>query len=238
MRSRPALIAGALPLVCLGLGGCSGFLHSNAKPEQIYYLRAPAAQSAAAEGAAAASPATNSAAAAPLPVSVRVGRPVANPGLDSPHIMLLQTDHRMNFYSGTRWPVPAPQLVEALTAQTLRASGQWASVEDAGSAFPSDYLLQMHLTRFEAEYTESAGAPVVHVVIDAILGRRQGREILRTLTVSGSAAAAVNHQADVVAAFEQATGTALEALSQQLAQAVKADLQQHAEAREGQSPSR
>jgi ABC-type uncharacterized transport system auxiliary subunit len=169
--------------------------------------------------------------------SVRVGRAEAGPGLDTTHIMLVQADHRMNFYSGTRWPVPAPQLIEALTVQTLRASGEWASVEDAGSSFPSDYLLQMHLTRFEADYTESAGAPVVHVMIECILGRRQGREVLTTLTVSGSSASAANHQAEVVAAFEQATGTALEALSQQLVQAVRADLQRP-EAREGQSPSR
>jgi cholesterol transport system auxiliary component len=203
-------------------------LHSNAKPEQIYYLRAPPAQAAAADGAAAASPATHSADSAPLPVSVRVGRPVANPGLDSPHIMLLQTDHRMNFYTGSRWPGPAPEVIEALAVQTLRASGAWSSVEDSASPFPSDYLLQVHLRRFEADYTEGGAAPTVHVVLDCIIGRRQGREVLATFTASGAAAAPTNHLAEVVAAFEQATGTALEQLSQQALQTVRADPQRSA----------
>ena len=228
MRSRPAGAVGAPLLVCLCLTGCSGLLHSNAKPEQIYYLRAPPAQAAAADGAAAASPATHSADSAPLPVSVRVGRPVANPGLDSPHIMLLQTDHRMNFYTGSRWPGPAPEVIEALAVQTLRASGAWSSVEDSASPFPSDYLLQVHLRRFEADYTEGGAAPTVHVVLDCIIGRRQGREVLATFTASGAAAAPTNHLAEVVAAFEQATGTALEQLSQQALQTVRADPQRSA----------
>jgi cholesterol transport system auxiliary component len=228
VRHRPAGALGALLLVCLCLTGCSGLFHSNAKPEQIYYLRAPPAQSAAADGAAAASPATNSAAAAPMPVSVRVGRPVANPGLDSPHIMLLQTDHRMNFYTGSRWPGPAPEVVEALAVQTLRASGAWSSVEDSASPFPSDYLLQLHLRRFEADYTEGGAAPTVRVVLDCIIGRRQGREVLATFTASGAATASANRLAEVVGAFEQATGTALEQLSQQAVQTVRADLQRSA----------
>jgi cholesterol transport system auxiliary component len=221
--SRAGALLPAL-LACLALAACSGLFRSTAKPEQVYYLRAP--------GPAATSTAPSGSA------SVRVARADGGPGLDTTHIMLVQADHRMNFYNGTRWPVPAPQLVEALTVQTLRASGQWASVEDAGSAFPSDYLLQMHLRRFEADYTEAAGAPMVHVVIDCLFGRRRGgREIVAALSVSGSSAAAANHQAEVVAAFEQATGTALQALSQQLAQAVSADLQRPDAPREGESPS-
>ena len=223
MRHRPAGALGALLLVCLCLTGCSGLFHSNAKPEQIYYLRAPPAQSAPATGTAG-----SAAAATDLPASVRVGRPVADPGLDSPHIMLLQTDHRMNFYTGSRWPGPAPEVVEALAVQTLRASGAWSSVEDSASPFPSDYLLQLHLRRFEADYTEGGAAPTVRVVLDCIIGRRQGREVLATLTASGAATASANRLAEVVGAFEQATGTALEHLSQQAVQTVRADLQRSA----------
>ena len=220
----------ALLLVCLGLTGCSGLFRSNAKPEQIYYLRAPAVATSApaaqpAESAAAAPAAT----AAAMPASLRVTRPLASPGLDTSRIMLVQTDHRMNFYSGSRWPAPLTQLVEALAVETLRATGAWASVEGSASPFPSDYLLQIHIRRFEADYTEGTAAPVVHVVLDCVVGRRQGREVLATFTASGSAAAVANRQAEVVAAFEQASGTALQALSQQAEQAVRADLQHSAQ---------
>jgi cholesterol transport system auxiliary component len=229
VRGRPAGAARALPLVYLCLGGCSGLLHSNVKPEQIYYLRAPAGQTAPATGTAGSTAATSDAAApAPMPASVRVGQPVTDPGLDGAHIMLLQSDHRMNFYSGSRWPAPAPALIEALAVQTLRASGAWSSVQDSASPFPSDYLLQVHVRRFEADYTEGGAAPVVRVVLDCTIGRRQGREVLAAFTASGAASASANRLAEVVGAFEQASGTALEQLSQQAAQAVHADLQRSA----------
>jgi cholesterol transport system auxiliary component len=212
-----------MPLLCLCLAGCSGLFQSKAKPDQIYYLRAPLASSAPAARPAdsAASP---TAAATATPVSLRVTRPLANPGLDTSRIMLVQTDHRMNFYSGSRWPAPVTQLIEALTVETLRATGAWASVGDSASLFPSDYLLQIHVRRFDADYTEAvAGAPVVHVTLDCIVGRRQGRDVLATFTASGTATAAANRQGEVVAAFEQATGTALTQLAQQTEQTVRAD---------------
>jgi cholesterol transport system auxiliary component len=215
-----------LPILCLCLAGCTGLFQSKAKPEQIYYLRAPTARPASAN-----TPADASAAAAATPAasaSLRIIRPVAGPGLDTSRIMLVQADHRMNFFTGSRWPAPAPELIEALAVQTLRASGAWASVEGSSSPFPADYLLQLHVQRFEAEYGEGAAAPVVHVVLDCILGRRQGREVLATFTVSGAATAAANRLGEVVSAFEQATGTALEALSQQTEQALREDLQQGA----------
>ena len=210
----------ALLLACLGLTGCSGLFRSNAKPEQIYYLRPPAASAAAPAASGAAATVAPSAA---EPMSLRVVRPLADPGLDTTHIMLVQADHRMNFYSGSRWPAPAPELLEALAVQTLRASGEWASVQDSASPFPADYLLQLHVRRFEADYTQGGEAPSVQVVLDCTVGRRQGREVLATFTAAGSAAAGTNHLSQVVAAFEQATGAALNALVQQSVQAVRLD---------------
>jgi cholesterol transport system auxiliary component len=213
----PSAALRTVPLLCLCLSGCTGLFHSTATPEQTYYLRAPSAASTAA-GAADAAPATPPAAA-----SLRVGRPVAAPGLDTPHIMLLQADHRMNFYTGSRWPAPVPDVLEALAAETLHASGAWASIEYSSSPFPSEYLLQITVRRFEADYTAGGSAPVVYVVLDCVIGRREGREVIATFTASGSSTAAANHMSDVVAAFETATDTALSTLSQQATQAVRSD---------------
>ena len=199
--------------VLLALAGCSGLLHSNAPPEQTYYLRAPAVP--------AGSVATG---AAVLPVSLRVAHPLADPGLDTSHIMLLQSDHRMSYYTGARWPAPLPDLIASLTVQTLRASGNWASVEDSASPFPSDYLLQITVRRFDAEYAgTAAAAPTVQVVFDCIVGRREGREVLATFVAAASAAATANRQGEVVSAFEQASATALTALTQQALEATRAD---------------
>ena len=211
-----ALRTGALALLAAQLGGCGGLLHSNAQPEQTYYLRAPAADTAAPAAAPVANPDA-------LAVSLRVGHPSADPGLDSPHIMLVRADHRMDFYVGSRWAAPAPDLVEALAVQTLRGSQQWASVEDSRSPFPSGYLLQIAIRRFDADYTAGGAAPTVHVVLDCIMGRREGREVVATFVASGSAAAGANRLSEVVAAFEQAAGAALTALAQQAAAAARSD---------------
>jgi len=223
----PQLATRAVPLLCTILtGGCSGLFHSTAHPEQTYYLRAPAA--AAGNGA----PAT-----AAVAGSLRVGHPVAAPGLDSSHIMLVQADHRMNFYIGSRWPAPVADVLEALAVETLRASGAWTSVEDSTSPFPSDYLLQVAVRRFEADYTAGGAVPEVHVTLDCIIGRRAGRDVVATFVVSGAALATANRLSDVVSAFEQATGAALGALSQQAEQAVRAAAEHAAQNQDSPTPS-
>ena len=232
--SRRRLLARGTGLVCAALAsGCAGLLQSNAPPEQVYYLRAPSGAAAAAPTAAAATAATPTAAPElagravgaslrPVGASLRVAHPRAGPGLDSSHIMLVQADHRMNFFAGSRWPGPIGAVVEALAVETLRGSGDWTSVEDSASPFPSDYLLQVTVRHFEADYTVSAATPEVHVTLDCILGRREGRAVIATFIASGSARAAANRLSEVVSAFEQAVDSALTALSQQAAQAVRA----------------
>ena len=215
-----ASVASAL-LSAAALSGCTGLFHSNARPEQVYYLRAPAANASNGSGAVTGG-ASNGAAVVP-PASLRVTHPLTSPGLDSPRIMLVQSDHRMNFFAGSRWPSAASDVVESLLVQTLRASGAWASVEDTASPFPSDYLLQTSVRRFEADYTGGAVAPVVHVVIDCLIGRGEGRDVIANFSVSASAPAAGNRLSEVVAAFEQASGTALDSLAAQAAQAVHDD---------------
>jgi cholesterol transport system auxiliary component len=214
MRALPAL-----PLLCL-LSGCAGLLHSSAPREQTYYLRAP-------------QKITDGTTGAPMSASLRVGHVGAAPGLDTPHIMLVRADHRMDFYAGSRWPAPVAELIDALAVETLRASGAWSSVQDSTSPFPSDYLLLIMVRRFEADYGAGAAAPVVQVTLDCIVGRREGRDVVATFVASSSAPVGVNRLGEVVAAFEQASTAALNSLAHQAAQAVQADLQrasQNAEA--------
>jgi cholesterol transport system auxiliary component len=204
---RYCALALLVPVLALS-AGCSGFLHSNAKAEQTYYLR---------------STATLVTTGVPLPAALRVASPGADPGLDTSRIVLLQPDHRMSFYTASRWPSPAPAMVEAMAVQTLRASGNWASVQDSASAFPSDFQLQVTLRRFEADYSGGAtAAPEVHVVLDAILGRHDASDVVGAFEVAGTATAAANRMADVVSAFEQATNTALAQLAQHTLAAVRA----------------
>jgi cholesterol transport system auxiliary component len=198
-------------LSCVLLSACSGLLHSSKQPDQTYYLRAPV-------GAPAATPTATAVPGAGA--SLRVEQPIASPGFDSSHIMLVQADHRMNFYARSRWPGPAPQVIQALAVETLRASGAWNSVQDSTSPFPANYLLQITLSRFDADYSGGGAAPEVHVVFDCTIGRRAGREVIASFVAQGAATAAADRMGDVVAAFEQASAAALTSLSQQAEEAV------------------
>lgn len=198
-------------LICLVTTGCSSLLRSDAPPVQVYTLRTRAVSSA---------DATNQRPGAAA--SLRVAHPLAGPGLGTARIMLLQPDDRMGFYAASAWSADAPALVESLATQTLRASGEWRSVEDAESPFPSHYLLQIFIRRFDADYDGGTGVPpTVHVTLDCTLGSEGGRRILASFVASGAASAAENKLGDVVIAFQQATDQALKAMSQQAFAAVR-----------------
>jgi cholesterol transport system auxiliary component len=204
-------------VLSVALVGCSGLFHSNARPEQIYFLRATPIREEAPSGG-------------PVKASVRLSRPLAAPGLQSTQIVLVQPDRRMSFYAASRWPAPTADLLETLAIEKLRGSGLWQSVGDSTSVFPTDYVLQMTVRRFEADYTAEpdrggdAAAPVVHVVLDCMLGKREGREVIATFLAEGSAPAAANKLSAVVAAFEAAVNTALDSMSAQTVQAVHTTL--------------
>lgn len=212
-HERPDKLLRPLALLVLGLSvtGCSGLLRSNAPPVQVYTLRA--------------SDASPTAAADPGPAasaSLRVAHPLAAPGLNTPQIVLLQPDHRMNVYAASAWAADAPALLESLATQTLRASGRWRSVEDAESPFPSDYLLQISIRRFDADYSAGSDTPpTVHVTLDCTLGAEDGRTILGSFVADGSAVAAANKLGEVVAAFQQAADEALGSMSQQASASVR-----------------
>ena len=93
---------------------------------------------------------------------------------------------------------------------------------DSESGFPSDYIIQVVIRRFEADYTEGGPAPDVHVVLDCIVGRRQDREVVGTFLAQGSTHATANKLSAVVAAFETATNAALDSMTRQTADAVRA----------------
>jgi cholesterol transport system auxiliary component len=216
-------------LLSVGVVGCSSLLRSNAPPVQVYTLRAGPVPSDAA-GDRSATPdaafdaAPHAAADAATGVSegaaLRVAHPLAGPGLGTSQIVLLQPDHRMNVYAASAWAADAPALIESLAEQTLRASGNWSSVEDAESPFPSDYLLQISIRRFDADYSAGDAPPTVHVTLDCTLGAEEGRKVLASFVAAGSAAAGANKLTYVVAAFQQATSQAMASMSQQAVAAV------------------
>lgn len=205
MSLRSGLRRLAPVLSVLALAGCSGLLHSDAPPVQVYTLRAPSVSSGG-----------GSEASAPGDASLRVAHPLAGPGLGTSQIVLLQPDHRMNVYAASAWAADAPALIESLAVETLREARHWRSVENAESPFPAGYLLQISIRRFDADYSGGTDAPpTVRVTLDCTLGKEEGRVIAASFVASGSAVASANRLADVIGAFQQATDAAMASLTRQ-----------------------
>ncbi len=209
--------------------GCSGLLHSDDPPVQTYVLRAAVSPTLAATEQAQALDAARTASAAPAkssvpidaPPSLQVPRPQADPGLSTELITLVRSDHRMDHYASSNWPGALPDVVETLAVDTLRASGQWSAVHDAPSPFTADYLLQINIRRFEADYTGAGEAPKVYVTLDCTIARRLGRELLTSFVAEGVADTQENKMSTVVAAFEKAANMALASMAQRSAEAIK-----------------
>jgi cholesterol transport system auxiliary component len=197
----------ALGMLCGVSAGCSGGFHSSAPASQTYILRITAP-------AAAAAPAPN----AP---SLRIDLPLAAPGLQSEHIVIVEPNHRMSHYAASQWAAALPFMVEELALERLRAAGDWSTVFDAGSNFASEYYLQIRIRRFEAEYAQADAPPTVQVVLDCALGRRADHAALASFAASGSAAANANRLSAVVAAFDDAVNAALAEVATGSAQALK-----------------
>jgi cholesterol transport system auxiliary component len=213
-------------MVSIGVlvSGCSGFLHSEAPPVQIYVLRAAVSPHVAATEQAQALDASRAAAGSSTksaPPSVQVPRPQADPGLANELITLVQSDHRMDRYAGSSWAGPLPDVVETLAIDTLRASGSWSAVNDAPSSFAADYILQINIRRFEADYTGGGDAPKVYVTLDCTIARRLGRQLITSFVAEGVADAEANRMSAVIAAFEKAANVAMASMAQRSAEAVR-----------------
>ena len=183
--------------VSLLLSACSGVFESDLAAPQTYVLRLPATPA----------PEPNTSGGTLL-----VQRPEASPGLASERIALLRSEQRFDFYAASRWAAPAPDVIESVMVDTLRATGAFSAVFDDSAPFSPRYNLRCTLRRFEADYTKSGGEPTVFVALDCTLGRHRDRELLASFTATGSAAARDDRLNAVVAAFESATAAAMSEL--------------------------
>jgi len=198
----------AIVSTTFALVGCSGVFDSSVEPPQAYVLRLP--------------PAAASAAAANAG-TVQLQRPEAGPGLDSERIALLRSDRRFDFYAASRWAAPAPDVIESVMIDALRATGSFSAVFDDSSPFAPRYDLRCALRRFESDYTAGGRAPTVHVALDCTLGRHRDRALLGSFTAQGSSVASEDRLTAVVAAFEAATAAAMTELGRASAETLAAE---------------
>ncbi len=203
---RKARVAMTL-LLCatLGLGGCvSKILESKVDEPQVYVLKvsnvAPASVA--------------------YPVQISIALPTAAPGLDTSRIAVLRNDNQLDYYFGARWGGSAPQVVQSFLIDALQTQQSFKSVVAETARVDADYLLELQLKDFQAEYA-SGDNPVVNVSITGTLINIKTRKSVTIVTASASVAAQDNRLGAVVTAFQRAVQQTSNTISTQLAAAAK-----------------
>ena len=182
--------------------GCTGSLfQSKVPPPTIYELGAGSS-------APPAAPAAGTPAAA-TPVDLAVLKPLVRPGLESDRIAALYPDRRLDYFADARWNGPLGEVLQDIAVQAFHARAALRNVSGEASVFASTYWLEIDVTDFQAEYTTGANAPTVHVQFLARLGTSGDRRILGQFTAIARQPAAENRLTSIVAAYAQATDTAL-----------------------------
>jgi len=141
---------------------------------------------------------------ASLPGAIAVARPRAPSSLDTEQVAVRQPDLGFDYYLGLRWSEPAPEMLQRLLVAALAADGRFAATFAAPARVPAEYLLDVELRRFEAEYSNPEAAPTVRVEAQFTLVASAGRNRLVSFTIEASEAALQNRQGSVVAAFDRA----------------------------------
>lgn len=191
--------------------GCSGTFTSKAPVSHAYVLRSATVTGG--DHGAATPPAFDG--------TLRIRRPIPAPGFETDRILLLRDGRELDFYATGHWAAPIPDMIEALTVESLRRAAYFSAVYGENSPMRSEYFLQVIVRDFVAEYPGDDTVPVARVALECTLGRRLDRAVMATFTAEGQAPAAANRMNEVVAAYEAALQQALASAAASLAAAAK-----------------
>ena len=202
---------GVLLAAALSVAGCStGSLFDSDTPVPQSYVLAPAP---AATGDV-----------APAPVDVSISRPDLAPGLDSDRIAVLR-ERELDYYRGVRWGSRALELIQTLVVDSLEDQRLFRSVTAEQARVAGDYVLDLQVRDFQAEYTDASDAPTVHVALVGRLIRVIDRKLVATVTADAKTQANEDRLREVLAAFERASHEAILDLGRGVSRLVADDAQ-------------
>jgi ABC-type uncharacterized transport system auxiliary subunit len=189
----PAVISLSCAAACTG-----SLFQSKAAPPVIYMLSG---------GTETRTPAV--APAAEIPADLAVLKPKLITGLETDRIAVLYPDRHLDYFADSRWSGPLGDVLQDLAVQEFRARARLRNVSGDVSAFASAYWLEIEVTDFQAEYSSSGTAPLVHVHLQARLGNSSDRRILGQFAASSEQPAAANTLTSIVDAYARAADAAL-----------------------------
>lgn len=192
-RRRPARPIAILLLVPL-LAGCGGLL-SDAPQRKLYRVSPTLAF------------------AAPLPhvaAQLVVAMPTAPAGLDNDRIALSRAPDSLDYFAGVQWTDRAPFLLQSALVDGFAKSLALPTVGPESLGLRADFALDVAIDNFEAVYNSPGGPPHILVRLRATLVGIPERRIVAQHSVSREANAAGNTVPEVVQAFDEALGGAIE----------------------------
>jgi cholesterol transport system auxiliary component len=201
------LVAGLGAFAVLG-AACTGSLLETDMPASTNYVLAPAPFAASTVAA--------------TEADLSIGRPDLSPGLDTLRIAVLK-GRQLDYYRNVRWGDDATSVVQAFLVDSLEDQRLFRSVTAEQARVAGDYVLDVEVRDFQAEYASETGAPVVHVTMTGRLIRVLDRKLVATVSSEAREQATDDRMAAVVASFEAAGHRVAVELAQKTAAAVAGD---------------
>ena len=198
-----------LVVAMLACGGCGSLLKTELPPSTSYVLAsAPAGSSGVTRSDA----------------DLSIGRPDLAPGLDTERIAVLK-GRQLDYYRGAQWGGRATEIVQTLMVESFEDQQLFRSVTTEQSRVSSDYVLDVSVRDFQAEYVSDNDAPTAHVTIVGRLIRVKDRQLVETFAATAQSKASDNRLSEVAAAFEIAAQKVVLELAQKTSTAISADAQ-------------
>jgi cholesterol transport system auxiliary component len=196
-----------LVVAMLACGGCGSLLDSKLPVSTNYVLAsAPAASTGVTRSDA----------------DLSIGRPDLAPGLDTERIAVLK-GRQLDYYRGAQWGGRMTEVVQTLLVESFEDQQLFRSVTAEQSRVSSDYVLDVSVRDFQAEYANENDAPTAHVTIMGRLIRVSDRQLVQTFAATAQSKAPDNRMSEVAAAFETAAQKVVLELAQKTATAIASD---------------
>lgn len=141
--------------------------------------------------------------------------PEAPAGLNTTRVALLRDQTELEYYARANWTDRAPSMIQTLIIESFQNSGAIVAVGRESIGLRSDFVLKTELREFQAEYPAgpaSGRAPDAHVRLNGILVQMPRRAIIASVQIDRKMPAAADRLAAIVAAFDDALGSALKEL--------------------------
>jgi cholesterol transport system auxiliary component len=195
-------------VLLLASAGCSSSLLDSDLPANKNYVLAPAPAAVSATTVA--------------QVDLSIGRPDLAPGLDTDRIAVLK-GRELDYYRAARWGGRTTEVVQTLLVDSIEDQKLFRSVTAEQARVAGDYVLDVEVRDFQAEYASENEAPTANVRMTGRLIRVVDRELIGTVVAQAKSRATDNRMTAVAAAFETAAQQVAVEIAQKTAAAVAGD---------------